>query len=390
AATDGNTATRWSSAFSDPQWLRVDLGSTAALDRVVLNWEAAHATAFQVQTSADGAAWTTVHTTSNGAGGTQDLAISGSGRYVRVLGTARATGYGYSLWEFQVYGTTSDGPPPAGTPISQYKQVAASTWEGGNAPAAALDGRANTRWSSQFADNQWLRVDFGGVATINQVVLNWEGAYARGYRLETSNDATTWTQVYATTTSAGGVERLNVSGTGRHLRLFATARATGYGVSLWEFQVFGTVDISESTPPLLSPPTRAPAGTGRFALTAPADNAMVTTTRRPAFSWAAVPGAVRYQVWLNLSRTDYDFTASGNLIDLYTKVAEPTGTGYTPTWDVADRWTYKWFVVAVDGSGATTASNIRTFSLYRPTLTTVDDGVRTVNGSRDLNRNGTV
>ncbi|GAA3464812.1 discoidin domain-containing protein [Saccharothrix longispora] len=390
AATDGNTATRWSSAFSDPQWLRVDLGSTAVLDRVVLNWEAAHATAFQVQTSADGAAWTTVHTTSNGAGGTQDLAISGSGRYVRVLGTARATGYGYSLWEFQVYGTTSDGPPPAGTPISQYKQVAASTWEGGNAPAAALDGRANTRWSSQFADNQWLRVDFGGVATINQVVLNWEGAYARGYRLETSNDATTWTQVYATTTSAGGVERLNVSGTGRHLRLFATARATGYGVSLWEFQVFGTVDVSASTPPLLSPPTRAPAVTGRFALTAPADNAMVTTTRRPAFSWAAVPGAVRYQVWLNLSRTDYDFTASGNLIDLYTKVAEPTGTGYTPTWDVADRWTYKWFVVAVDGSGATTASNIRTFSLYLPTLTTVDDGVRTVNGSRDLNRNGTV
>ncbi|QFZ21417.1 discoidin domain-containing protein [Saccharothrix syringae] len=389
AATDGSTTTRWSSAFSDPQWLQVDLGATAAIDRVTLLWEAAHATAFQVQTSANGTTWTTVHTTANGTGGTQDLNVTGTGRYVRVLGTARATGYGYSLWEFRVYGTTG-GQPPTGTPISQYKQVAASGWEGGNAPAAALDGRADTRWSSQFADDQWLRVDFGGVAAVTQVVLNWEGAYARGYRVELSNDLTTWTPVYSTTTGAGGVERLAVSGTGRYLRLFATARATGYGVSLWELQVFGTVDVSASTPPLLSPPTRAPANTGRFALSAPADNAMVTTTRRPALSWAAAPGAVRYQVWLNLSRTDYDFTASGTMLDLYTKVAETTATSYTPSWDITDRWTYKWFVVAVDGAGATSASNIRTFSLYLPTLSTVDDGVRVVNGSRDLNKNGAV
>src|SRR5438309_63436 len=51
---DGNTVTRWSSAFSDPQWIQVDLGSTATIDQVVLNWEAAYATAFQLQTSPDG------------------------------------------------------------------------------------------------------------------------------------------------------------------------------------------------------------------------------------------------------------------------------------------------------------------------------------------------
>ncbi|MET1075866.1 MAG: glycoside hydrolase family 3 C-terminal domain-containing protein [Umezawaea sp.] len=154
--------------------------------------------------------------------------------------------------------------------------------------------------------------------------------------------------------------------------------------------MFGTVDESATTPPLLSGPTKAPAVTGRFALSAPADNAMVTSTRRPAFSWAGYGGAVRYQVWLNISRTDYDFAASGNLIDLYTKVAETTGTTYTPTWDISDRWTYRWYVVAVDGAGATNASNIRTFSLYLPTLSTVSDGVRIVNGSRDLNKNGTI
>ncbi|GIH04845.1 hypothetical protein Rhe02_29120 [Rhizocola hellebori] len=398
-AFDGNTGTRWSSAFSDPQWLQVDLGATAAIDQVILIWEAAYATAFQIQTSPNGAApWTTIYSTTTSTGGTQTLAVTGSGRYVRMNGTARSTGWGYSLWEFQVFGTIGGGPTPSPTPstgpggpvISEFKQVAASSWEGGNAPAAALDGRLNTRWSSLFSDPQWLRIDFGGTATINRVVLNWEGAFARGYRLETSNDANTWTTIYSTTTGPGGVETLNVSGTGRYLRFYGTARATGYGYSLWELQVQGSVDTAASTPPMLSGPTRPPGTTGQFALSAPGDGAMVTTTRRPALSWAAVSGAVRYQVWINISRTDYDFTQSGNLLDFYTKVAEPTGTGYTPSWDLPDRWTYKWYVTSVSGSGATTTSNIRRFSVYVPTLETVADGVNIVNGSRDLSRNGAI
>ncbi|MGC9665995.1 discoidin domain-containing protein [Planosporangium sp. 12N6] len=392
AAVDGDTGTRWASAFADPQWLQVDLGTSTSVCRVVLNWEAAYAAAFQIQTSADAATWTTVYATTTGAGGTQTLDVSGTGRYVRVYGTARATGYGYSLWEFQVYATTTGGGggPVTGPVISRYQPVKASSYVGGNAPAAALDGRTTTRWESAASDPQWLQVDLGGTATISGVVLTWEAAYATGYRIEVSADAATWSSVYSTTTGKGGVETLAVSGTGRYVRLYGTARATGYGYSLWEFEVRGTVDTSAATPPLLSGPTRPPATTGQFALSAPADGAMVTTTRRPALSWAAVPGAVRYQVWINISRTDYDFTAAGNLIDLYTKVAEPTGTSYTPSWDLPDRWTYKWYVVSVSGSGATTTSAIRRFSVYLPTISTVADGVPVVNGSRDLNRNGTV
>ena len=394
AAVDGNAGTRWSSVFADPQWIRVDLGATAAIDQVELTWEAAYGRSFQIQVAAgpDGP-WQTIYETTTGAGGTQTLAVTGSGRYVRMYGTARGTGYGYSLWELKVFGTTGGGGPgdppiPTATPISEFKPVAASSYEGGNAPAAALDGRTTTRWSSEFSDPQWIRVDFGGTATITQVVLNWESAYASGYRLETSNDATAWTPIYTTTTGHGGVESLAVSGTGRYLRLYGTARATGYGYSLWELQVFGTVNTSATTPPLLSGPTRPPGTTGQFALNAPADGAMVTTTRRPALSWAGVGGAVRYQVWINISRTDYDFTASGNLIDLYTKVAEPTGTTYTPTWDLPDRWTYKWYVTSVNGAGATTTSTIRRFSVYVPTIETVADGVNIVAGARDLNKNG--
>ncbi|MFC0110696.1 discoidin domain-containing protein [Kibdelosporangium aridum] len=385
SATDGNPATRWSSQFSDPQWIQVDLGGTARIDGIILSWEAAYASAFRIQTSGDGSSWSDIYSTATGTGGTQTLAVNGNGRHVRVLATTRATGWGYSLWEFQVFGELTTAPP-TGTPISEFKQVTASSWEGGNAPAAALDGRTTTRWSSQFSDTQWIRVDLGGPAAINQVKLVWEGAYAKGYRIETSNDTTTWTPIHTTTNGTGGTETLNISGTGRYIRMLGTARATGYGYSLWEFQVFGTVDTTTTKPPLLSPPTKAPGNTGRFALTAPADGAMITTTRRPALSWNAMPGATRYQVWINVSREDYDFAASGNLIDLYTKVAELGGTNYTPTWDISDRWTYKWFVVASDGS----ASNIRQFSVYLPTPENVADGVSIVNGARDLNRNGAI
>ncbi len=104
-ATDGSTTTRWSSAFSDPQWLQVDLGATHTVNQVVIAWETAHATAFQVQVSADAVTWTTIYTTDAGPGGTQTLNVTGSGRYLRIYGTARSTGYGYSIWELQVFGS---------------------------------------------------------------------------------------------------------------------------------------------------------------------------------------------------------------------------------------------------------------------------------------------
>src|SRR5450631_491260 len=109
AAVDGNTGTRWSSAFSDPQWLQVDLGTTQSICQVTLNWETAYATAFQIQTSTDGSTWTTIYSTTTGTGGTQTLNVTGTGRYIRMYGTTRATQYGYSLWEFQVYSSGSGG-----------------------------------------------------------------------------------------------------------------------------------------------------------------------------------------------------------------------------------------------------------------------------------------
>jgi hypothetical protein len=243
AATDGNTGTRWSSTFSDPQWLQVDLGSAQTISQVTLNWEAAYAKSFKVQVSNDAANWTDLYSTTTGSGGVQNLAVNGSGRYVRFYGTARATAYGYSLWEFQVYGGSGTTPTACGTTNqAQNKTTTASSAENAGTPAsAATDGNTGTRWSSAFSDPQWLQVDLGSSQTVCGIGLNWEAAYATAFQIQvTDNPSGTWTTVYSTTSGAGGTQNLDVNGTGRYVRIYTTARATAYGVSLWEFQVHTT------------------------------------------------------------------------------------------------------------------------------------------------------
>ncbi|MEV4175107.1 cellulase family glycosylhydrolase [Nonomuraea sp. NPDC049709] len=121
-AVDGSATTRWASAEGvDPQWIRVDLGSTHTVSRVRLTWEVAYARAYRVQTSPDGSTWSDVYSTTAGDGATDDLTISGSGRYVRVYGTQRGTAYGYSLWEMEVYGAPTGGG--GGTPVQANGQL---------------------------------------------------------------------------------------------------------------------------------------------------------------------------------------------------------------------------------------------------------------------------
>ena len=127
-ATDGNLGTRWSSAFSDPQWIQVDLGQSYNISHVTLTWEAAYARSYQIQTSPNGTTWTNIFSTTTGDGGTDDLAVTGTGRYIRMNGTARATPYGYSLFEFAVQGTPGGGG--TATLLSQgHPATASSTGE---------------------------------------------------------------------------------------------------------------------------------------------------------------------------------------------------------------------------------------------------------------------
>ncbi|MEU3834994.1 discoidin domain-containing protein [Streptomyces microflavus] len=124
--------------------------------------------------------------------------------------------------------------------LSQGKPVTASSEENYGTPAtAAVDGNANTRWSSAASDPQWIRVDLGATTQLSQVVLDWETAYGKGYRVELSTNGSTWSTAYQTTNGDGGTDTLNVSGEARYVRVYGTARGTGYGFSLWEFKVYG-------------------------------------------------------------------------------------------------------------------------------------------------------
>ncbi|WP_327111216.1 discoidin domain-containing protein [Streptomyces sp. NBC_01341] len=134
--------------------------------------------------------------------------------------------------------------------LSQGKPVTASSQEhNGTAAAGAVDGDLGTRWSSAASDGQWLQVDLGSSVPLGQVVLRWEAAYAKAYRIELSTDGTTWSTAYSTTTGAGGTESVPVSGSARYVRMQGVTRATGYGYSLWEFQVYGAGDGSGPTLP---------------------------------------------------------------------------------------------------------------------------------------------
>ncbi len=103
--TFGLKSTRWESQYSDPQWLYVDLGSPQNIDSVVILWEA-YGKSYQIQTSLDATNWTTVWSTTTADGGYEASHFPPTdARYVRMYGTQRGTGWGYSIYEFKVYPT---------------------------------------------------------------------------------------------------------------------------------------------------------------------------------------------------------------------------------------------------------------------------------------------
>ncbi len=335
-AVDNSYGTRWSSTFTDLQWIYVDLGATYSVNRVKITWEAAYATAYQVQTSNDPSnanGWTTIkNVTGNTALTNDNTGLTGSGRYVRIYATSRATAYGYSIFALEVYGSQVDNQAPAapanlrstgatsttaslawnaatdnigvtgydvykdgvflasvtGTTytatgltvntsysftvkakdaagnvsaastavqvstvnnLALNKPVTVSSTETADFPATnAVDGSTTTRWSSLYVDPTWIYVDLGATYNINRVKTTWETAFATAYQIQVSNDASNangWSTIYSTTTNTGGVNDIPVSGTGRYVRIYGTARSTEYGYSLWELEVYGTAATSQ-------------------------------------------------------------------------------------------------------------------------------------------------
>jgi hypothetical protein len=119
------------------------------------------------------------------------------------------------------------------------KQAYASSSETGK-PAAVTDENSSTRWASRESDDQWIYVDLGKEANVNGVGLNWEDAFGKSFKIQVSDDARTWQDVYSTTEGRVGRQRLDFDDvTARYVRMLGVERGSGWGYSLWDFEVYG-------------------------------------------------------------------------------------------------------------------------------------------------------
>ena len=102
---DGDMTTRWSSQYSEPQQVTIDLGKAQTLKRIRLHWEDAAATKYSVSVSPDGKEWAPVgEKTAKGLGPRtdefklKDLSVQS----IRLdLQNRVNTNWGFSLYEVE-------------------------------------------------------------------------------------------------------------------------------------------------------------------------------------------------------------------------------------------------------------------------------------------------
>lgn len=264
-AFDGKTGTvngqqsRWTSnRGTDDEWIVVDLEDTYAISKIVLNWEGNSAHEYKVLVSEDQQNWKEVESVS-GEKGIKEITIDEAvnGRYVKMQGVKVGGKYGYSLWEFEVYGKLISMNRALNRP-----SVASSEFTNPNTKFKfeskyAFDGSTEdrkdayqSRWvSDRKKDNpntdvssQYIYVDLEDTYAISKVILNWEGACATKYKIQVSDNAQEWKDVSDITDGKAGIRELTYDEpvAGRYVRMLASEAAGIYGYSLWEFEVYGT------------------------------------------------------------------------------------------------------------------------------------------------------
>ena len=240
------------------QWIYVDLEADYDISKVVLNWEGNGAKEYKVQISNDGQNWTDISHITDGKGGIDELTYKNTtGRYVRMLGIEPGGIYGYSLWEFEVYGEAVLEPENPNVNLALNKSSNASSEyvdsKDGNKTyesSLAFDGKGTneivdgkqSRWvSNRKSNDEWIYVDLQDIYNISKVILNWEGSGAKKYKVQVSNDGQVWTDISDINDGDGGLDELSYKDvTGRYVRMLGIEVGSDYGYSLWEFEVYGT------------------------------------------------------------------------------------------------------------------------------------------------------
>ncbi|MBB5634957.1 gliding motility-associated-like protein [Pedobacter cryoconitis] len=135
------------------QYVTLDLGKVSKISKVKLTWENAYASGYVIQVSTDNLNWSNVFTETKGNGDLDDINLAASGRFVRIYLSQKGTGFGYSIYEMQVY----DGD----LLLSQGKPVSATSTQGNFVIGNINDGNFGTRWASDMDQKERLVLNTG-------------------------------------------------------------------------------------------------------------------------------------------------------------------------------------------------------------------------------------
>lgn len=184
---DNNLQTRWSSQFSDRQWLQLDLGKSEDLVGLIINWEVAYARSYDILISEDSKTWENVYSTNEGDGMIDDIYFGRKkARYIKFDFKERGTAWGYSIWEIRLKG---------------------------------LDEEIPIKTSSENGKTT-ISIELKKPKDIGALYITWGDEYPRSYKIEAAGEERNWKPVYTKFDCSGGTDRIyaNIFGK-RHIRI---------------------------------------------------------------------------------------------------------------------------------------------------------------------------
>jgi hypothetical protein len=212
-------------------------------------------TRFDIRTSSDATAWTTVFSGSS-SGKTSNFetynVTDTQARYVSILCHGNSKDLWDSITETRIFGTQgATSGPPVETRLA-VAGVSASA-DDGNVPANTLDGNLGTRWSAN-GDGQWIRYDLGSAQAVSSVDIAWYKGNLRAAKFDilTSPDASTWTTVFNGMSSGASTNFETYSfgsSTGRYVRIVGHGTTIDLWNSITEVGIFGGGGTSTNAPP---------------------------------------------------------------------------------------------------------------------------------------------
>ncbi|MBC3916935.1 discoidin domain-containing protein [Undibacterium sp. CY18W] len=182
-AIDGKMNTRWGSTSEDGAWIQFDFGTKTPVGYMKLVWENAYGKEYALRVSDDGQTWSQLRYVSGGKGGTEEFFnLGANARYIRLQGVARATQYGYSLFEVEFKSPGSDNTIADATTSALKFPASGSAWAALPAVAEPLetlqftlpDGTLVTRFGARGLarhgrerGEEWNEIGYGPNETVD-------------------------------------------------------------------------------------------------------------------------------------------------------------------------------------------------------------------------------